>query len=91
MEMKTILFAFSLTIFAGLATGIGSLIGFFSKQFNPKSLAGALGFYAGVLLTFDYGFHFNALFTALYLLPIEPWITKRANSQLPKPPGSSKP
>jgi hypothetical protein len=41
---------------------------------------GILGFYAGVLLTFDYGFHFNALFTALYLLPIEPWLTKRMTS-----------
>lgn len=50
MEMKTILFAFSLTIFAGLATGIGSLIGFFSKKFNPKFLAGALGFSAGVMI-----------------------------------------
>jgi hypothetical protein len=30
-----------------------------------------LGFYAGVLLTFDYGFHLNAFFTALYLLPVE--------------------
>lgn len=34
-----------------------------------------LAFYAGVLLTFDYGFQFNALFTALYLLPVERWIT----------------
>jgi len=35
-----------------------------------------LGFYAGVLLTFDYGFHFNALFTALYLLPFERWLNR---------------
>lgn len=41
---------------------------------------GILGFYAGVLLTFDYGFHFNALFTALYLLPLEPWLTNRVTS-----------
>jgi hypothetical protein len=39
---------------------------------------GLLGFYAGVLVTFDYGFEFNALFTALYLLPCERWITARA-------------
>jgi hypothetical protein len=42
---------------------------------------GLVGFYAGVLLTFDYGFHFNALFTALYLLPFEPWITARAEKK----------
>lgn len=50
MDIKTIIFAFSLTLFAGLATGIGSLIGFFSKKFNPKFLAGALGFSAGVMI-----------------------------------------
>jgi hypothetical protein len=33
-----------------------------------------VGFYVGVLLTFDYGFQFNLLFTALYLLPVEWWI-----------------
>ncbi len=33
-----------------------------------------VGFYVGVLLTFDYGFHFNLLFTALYLLPVERWV-----------------
>ncbi len=36
-----------------------------------------LGFYAGVLATFDYGFELNALFTALYLLPVERWLTSR--------------
>ena len=35
---------------------------------------GLLAFYAGVLATFDYGFQFNALFTALYFLPVEMWI-----------------
>ncbi|HQQ65330.1 MAG TPA: zinc transporter ZupT, partial [Thermotogota bacterium] len=33
-----VLFAFALTLFAGLSTGIGSLIGFLSKKFNPKLL-----------------------------------------------------
>jgi hypothetical protein len=32
---------------------------------------GLVAFYAGVLATFDYGFQFNALFTALYFLPCE--------------------
>jgi hypothetical protein len=40
-----------------------------------------LGFYAGVLLTFDYGFQFNALFTAVYLLPVERWLTGRTGFQ----------
>ncbi len=50
MEINNVLFAFGLTIFAGLATGIGSLMSFFSKKFNPKVLAASLGFSAGVML-----------------------------------------
>jgi ZIP family zinc transporter len=46
----SILFAFSLTLLAGLATGIGSIIGFLSKQVNPKMLTISLGFSAGVML-----------------------------------------
>ena len=34
-------------------------------------------FYVGVLVTFDYGFQLNLLFTALYLLPVEWWLNKR--------------
>jgi ZIP family zinc transporter len=45
-----VLFALGLTVFAGLSTGIGSLIGFLSKKFNPKFLSGALGFSAGVMI-----------------------------------------
>lgn len=47
---NSILFAFGLTLFAGLSTGIGSLIGFLSKEFNPRFLATALGFSAGVMI-----------------------------------------
>ena len=50
MEANNVLFAFGLTLFAGLATGIGSLIGFLSKKFNPKFLTIALGFSAGVMI-----------------------------------------
>jgi ZIP family zinc transporter len=50
MESGNVLFAFGLTIFAGLATGVGSLMAFLSKKFNPKFLAGALGFSAGVMI-----------------------------------------
>ncbi|MBN2552430.1 MAG: zinc transporter ZupT [Spirochaetales bacterium] len=45
-----VLFALGLTVFAGLSTGIGSLIGFLSKKFNPKFLTAALGFSAGVMI-----------------------------------------
>lgn len=38
---------------------------------------GLVAFYAGVLATFDYGFQFNAVLTAIYLLPVEWWIARR--------------
>jgi len=47
---NNVLFAFGLTLFAGLSTGVGSLIGFMSKQFNPRFLTIALGFSAGVMI-----------------------------------------
>lgn len=50
MNSEHFLFAFGLTLFAGLSTGVGSLLAFFSKKFNPKFLAGALGFSAGVMI-----------------------------------------
>ena len=50
MEPSNVLFALSLTLFAGLSTGVGSIIGFMSKKFNPKFLAGSLGFSAGVMI-----------------------------------------
>ncbi|MEJ2615430.1 MAG: zinc transporter ZupT [Ignavibacteriaceae bacterium] len=47
---ENILFAFLLTLFAGLSTGIGSLIGLLSKTFNPKVLVISLSFSAGVMI-----------------------------------------
>lgn len=41
--------AFLLTLFAGLATGIGSAIAFFAKRTNAVFLASSLGFSAGVM------------------------------------------
>jgi ZIP family zinc transporter len=43
-------FAFSLTLFAGLATGLGSVLAFFTKRTNTAFLAGSLGFSAGVMI-----------------------------------------
>ena len=45
-----VIFAFGLTLFAGLSTGIGSIIGFLSKKFNPHFLTVSLGFSAGVMI-----------------------------------------
>jgi ZIP family zinc transporter len=47
---RTILLAFGLTLFAGLATGIGSALAFFTKRTNKPFLACSLGFSAGVML-----------------------------------------
>ncbi len=44
------LLAFSLTLFAGLSTGIGSLLSLLTKRTNTKFLSVALGFSAGIML-----------------------------------------
>ena len=49
-DFHTILFAFLLTLFAGLATGVGSAIAFFAKRTNTKFLTVSLGFSAGVMI-----------------------------------------
>jgi len=50
LEKERILFAFGLTLFAGLSTGVGSALAFFSKSTNTRFLSGALGFSAGVMI-----------------------------------------
>ncbi|MHC4430368.1 MAG: zinc transporter ZupT [Planctomycetota bacterium] len=50
MEFRTVLIAFGLTLFAGLATGVGSALAFFAKRTNTKTLSIALGFSAGVMI-----------------------------------------
>lgn len=50
MNFFNILFAFSLTLLAGLSTGIGSLLAFFTKKTNTRFLSLSLGFSAGVML-----------------------------------------
>ncbi|WP_422486438.1 zinc transporter ZupT [Gudongella sp. DL1XJH-153] len=49
-SFETVLFAFGLTVFAGLSTGIGSALAFYTKQTNKKFLSAALGFSAGVMI-----------------------------------------
>ncbi|MGL5541188.1 MAG: zinc transporter ZupT [Erysipelotrichaceae bacterium] len=48
--MNNVGFAFLLTVFAGLSTGIGSALAFFAKKSNTKFLAISLGFSAGVMI-----------------------------------------
>ncbi|MCM1355767.1 MAG: zinc transporter ZupT [Staphylococcus sp.] len=49
-DLSTILIALGLTIVAGLSTGIGALISFFTKSTDTRMLAGALGLSAGVMV-----------------------------------------
>jgi len=50
MPEHSIWIAFGLTLIAGLATGIGSLIALIAKRTNTKFLCASLGFSAGVML-----------------------------------------
>jgi len=50
MPSESVLFAFGLTLFAGLATGVGSALAFFAKQTNTSFLSISLGFSAGVMI-----------------------------------------
>jgi ZIP family zinc transporter len=50
MELGSFWIAFGLTLFAGLATGIGSVIAFMAKQTNHRFLSISTGFSAGVML-----------------------------------------
>lgn len=50
MENQTILIALLLTLFAGLSTGIGSLIAFIAKRTNTNFLSLSLGLSAGVMI-----------------------------------------
>ena len=50
MTLNNILMAFGLTLFAGLATGVGSALAFFTKKTNTKFLSVSLGFSAGVMI-----------------------------------------
>ena len=49
-DTHSILIAFLLTLIAGLSTGIGSALAFFTKRTNTRFLSIALGFSAGVMI-----------------------------------------
>ncbi|MBN2451769.1 MAG: zinc transporter ZupT [Lentisphaeria bacterium] len=48
--MSALWMAFGFTLFAGMATGVGSVIAFFAKRTNYRFLSVATGFSAGVML-----------------------------------------
>ncbi len=50
IPLSTVLFALGLTVFAGLATGVGSALAFYTKKTNETFLSAALGFSAGVMI-----------------------------------------
>jgi ZIP family zinc transporter len=50
IDLNTILFAFGITLFAGLSTGVGSALAFFAKRTNTRFLSVSLGFSAGVMI-----------------------------------------
>ncbi len=50
METTSFIFAFGLTLLAGLCTGIGSALAFFAKTTNTRFLSVSLGFSAGVMI-----------------------------------------
>ena len=50
MELNNIYLGFALATFAGLSTGIGSGLALFTKSFNKRFLAIALGLSAGIML-----------------------------------------
>lgn len=50
MPTENLLFAFALTLLAGLATGVGSAIAFFARHTNTRFLSVSLGISAGVMI-----------------------------------------
>ncbi len=50
MDASQVLIAIALTLVAGLSTGIGGFISFFTKASDSRVLAGALGLSAGVMV-----------------------------------------
>ena len=50
LSIESILLALGLTLIAGMSTGIGSLMAFFTKATNTRVLSGVLGLSAGVMV-----------------------------------------
>ncbi|MGI6710538.1 MAG: zinc transporter ZupT [Bacilli bacterium] len=77
-DLKSILFAFGLTLIAGLSTGIGSLLAMFTKTTSKKFLSISLGMSAGVMIYISFVELLNESFEALKTElgeSLGPWIT----------------
>lgn len=81
MHTHDILFAFGMTLFAGLSTGIGGLLTLFWKRTNTKFLSVILGFSAGVMIYVSFVELFvqaQKSLTAVYGSNTGSWITAAA-------------
>ena len=75
--MRDVWIAFGLTLFAGLATGIGSMIAFLAKRTDYRFLSVATGFSAGVMLYISFVEIFvkgNEALVARYGDPLGCWV-----------------
>ena len=63
--MNDLIFAFMLTLIAGLSTGIGGLVVLFTKATNRKFLSACLSFSAGVMLYISFAELFFEAFESL--------------------------
>ncbi|MFW5982262.1 MAG: zinc transporter ZupT [Halanaerobiaceae bacterium] len=64
--MDGVLFAFFITLLAGLSTGIGGFIAFFTKKTNTSFLSISLGFSAGVMIYVSFVEIFNKAQESLF-------------------------
>jgi len=81
MATDPVLFAFGLTLFAGLATGVGSAIAFFARKTSTRFLSLALGFSAGVMIyvsLVEIFFKARSSLTAVYGDTLGYWYTTLA-------------
>jgi ZIP family zinc transporter len=75
MDGDAVIFAFGLTLFAGLSTGIGSLLAFFAKRTNTRLLCVSMGFSAGVMIYVSFVEIFDAAKVSLIGLYGAKWGT----------------
>lgn len=78
LSWDNLVFAFSLSLLAGLSTGIGSLLSLLTKRTNTKFLAVMLGFSAGVMLYVSFVEIFSQsreVLTGVYGVTKGTWVT----------------